>query len=197
MNTVKNHAKGCSKREWECQYCGLKCTYEEGEEKHWPTCSRLPVPCPNGCEVGSVEQCNVEEHHSVCSLEPVCCEMREFGCSTVILRKDLAMHMEESKLQHLTGMAVLNLRLTRQLQQDLAEKDWKITQLQQEMTEQRQLQTTLKKEMTEQRQLLTGMKTEQKQKNAANREHCRTHSSALHRKTMQYMCTVLQCGYQK
>ena len=80
----------------------------------------------------------MEQHGSVCSLEPVCCEMREFGCSAVVPRKDLATHMRESELQHLTGMAVLNLRLTRQLQQDLAEKDKKIAQLQQEMAKQRQ-----------------------------------------------------------
>ena len=98
-----------------------------------------------------MERCNVEQHHSVCSLEPVCCEMREFGCSAVVPRKDLATHMRESELQHLTGMAVLNLRLTRQLQQDLAEKDKKIAQLQQEMAEQRQLQTEMRREMSEMR----------------------------------------------
>ena len=80
----------------------------------------------------------MEQHRSVCSLEPVRCEMREFGCSAVVPRKDLATHTRESELQHLTGMAVLNLRLTRQLQQDLAEKDKKIDHLQQEMAEQRQ-----------------------------------------------------------
>ena len=178
VNGVERHAGCCPKRAWECQYCGLKCTYGEGEGEHWPTCSKFPEPCPNGCEVGSVERCNVEQHRSVCSLEPVCCEMREFGCSAVVPRKDLATHMRESELQHLTGMAVLNLRLTRQLQQDLAEKDKKIAQLQQEMAEQRQLQkkefaeqkkefaeqknlqTEMKKEMTEQRQLQTRMEKE-------------------------------------
>ena len=161
VNGVERHAGCCPKRAWECQYCGLKCTYGEGEGEHWPTCSKFPEPCPNGCEVGSVERCNVEQHRSVCSLEPVCCEMREFGCSAVVPRKDLATHMRESELQHLTGMAVLNLRLTRQLQQDLAEKDKKIAQLQQEMAEQRQLvmnkfdeqKQEMKEEMMEQRQL--------------------------------------------
>ena len=157
VNSVERHAGCCPKRAWECQYCGLKCTYGEGEGEHWPTCSKFPEPCPNGCEVGSVERCNVEQHHSVCSLEPVCCEMREFGCSAVVPRKDLATHMRESELQHLTGMAVLTLRLTRQLQQDLAEKDKKIAQLQQEMAEQKQ---EMKEEMTEQRQLQTKMEKE-------------------------------------
>ena len=160
VNGVERHADCCPKRAWECQYCGLKCTYGEGEGEHWPTCSKFPKPCPNGCEVGSVERCNVEQHRSVCSLEPVCCEMREFGCSAVVPRKDLATHMRESQFQHLTGMAVLNLQLTRQLQQDLAEKDKKIAQLQQEMAEQRQL---LKEEMTKQRQEMEKTMVEQKQ----------------------------------
>ena len=147
VNGVERHAGCCPKRAWECQYCGLKCTYGEGEGEHWPTCSKFPEPCPNGCEVGSMERCNVEQHRSVCSLEPVCCEMREFGCSAVVPRKDLATHMRENELQHLTGMAVLNLRLTRQLQQDLAEKDKKIAQLQQEMAEQRQEMVGLRGEV--------------------------------------------------
>ena len=160
VNGVERHAGCCPKRAWECQYCGLKCTYGEGEGEHWSTCSKFPEPCPNGCEVGKVERCNVKQHRSVCSLELVSCEMREFGCSAVVPRKDLATHMRESQLQHLTDMAVLNLRLTRQLQQDLAEKDKKIAQLQQEMAEQKQL---LKEEMTKQRQEMEKTMVEQKQ----------------------------------
>ena len=86
--------------------------------------------------------------------------MEDYGCEETVLRKDLATHMEESELQHLTNMAMLNLDLTRQLQQDLAEKDEKIAQLQQEMAEQRQL---LKEEMTKQRQEMEKTMVEQKQ----------------------------------
>ena len=186
VNGVERHAGCCPKRAWECQYCGLKCTYGEGEGEHWPTCSKFPEPCPNGCELGSVERCNVEQHRSVCSLEPVCCEMREFGCSAVVPRKDLATHMRESELQHLTGMAVLNLQLTRQLQQDLAEKDKKIAQLQQEMTEQRQLQTEMKEkmkiEMVEQKKEvmreLTELKGQLKQVHNTT-QHIEVHTAGL------------------
>ena len=143
---VERHALSCPKRPWECPHCALRCTYGEGEGKHWPACSKFPEPCPNGCEVGSVERCHLEQHHRECPLEPVTCEMREFGCSAVVPRKDLATHMRESELQHLTAMAVLNLRLTRQLQQDAAEKDEKIVHLQLEMTKQKE---ELKKDLTE------------------------------------------------
>ena len=187
VNGVERHAGCCPKRAWECQYCGLKCTYGEGEGEHWSTCTKFPEPCPNGCEVGSVERCNVEQHRSVCSLEPVCCEMREFGCSVVVPRKDLATHMRENELQHLTGMAVLNLRLTRQLQQDLAEKDKKIAQLQQEMTEQRQLQTEMKnevkKELAEQKELQAKMISEQKQETMKELAELRGQIQLVHNTT--------------
>ena len=150
VNELKRHAESCVKRPWECKYCALKCTYGEGEGKHWPTCLKFPEPCPNGCEIGSVERCNVEQHRSVCSLEPVACEMKEFGCSVVVPRKELAAHMRESELQHLTAMTVLNLRLSRQLQQDSTERDRKIAQLQQEIADLKQLQTEM---MIEQKQM--------------------------------------------
>ena len=159
VNGLKAHADSCAKRPWECEYCGLKCTYGEGEGKHWPTCRKFPEPCPNGCEVGSVERCNVEQHRSVCSLEPVACEMKEFGCSAVVPRKELATHMRESELQHLTAMAVLNLRLSRQLQQDSTERDRKITRLQQDMAEQKQEIAGLKQQQVKE---ITGLKEGQK-----------------------------------
>ena len=160
VNELKQHVESCAKRPWECKYCGLKCTYGEGEGKHWATCCKFPEPCPNGCEVGSVERCNVEQHHSVCSLEPVACEMKEFGCSAVVPRKELATHMRESELQHLTAMTMLNLRLSRQLQQDLAAKDRKIDQLQQQLAEQKQLQIEMKTAMVEQKKEQNEMKGE-------------------------------------
>ena len=127
MNKLKRHAVSCEERPWECDYCGLKCTYGEGEGNHWPKC--LPEPCPNSCEVGSVERCGMEQHRSVCPLEPVACEMKEFGCSVVVPRKELATHMRESEIQHLTAMTALNLRLTRQLQQDSAKRDRKVEKI--------------------------------------------------------------------
>ncbi|CAI8002704.1 TNF receptor-associated factor 6 [Geodia barretti] len=135
VNELKRHAVSCDKRPWECEYCGLKCTVGEGEGKHWPHCHKFPEPCPNGCEVGSVERCGMEQHLSVCPLEHVACEMKEFGCSVVVPRRELATHMRESELQHLTAMTALNLRLTRQLQQESAERDRKMERLQLEVKE--------------------------------------------------------------
>ena len=87
----------------------------------------------------------MEQHLSVCPLERVACEMKEFGCSVVVPRNELARHMRESELQHQTTMGMLNLRLTRQLLQDSAEKDRKIAQLQQMI----ELQTNMMTKMNE------------------------------------------------
>ena len=135
VNELKRHAVSCEKRPWECEYCGLKFTYAEGEGNHWPECPKFPEPCPNGCEVGSMERCGMEQHRSVCPLEPVACEMKEFGCSAMLPREELATHMRESQFQHLTAMTALNLRLTKQLQLDSVKRDRKIEQLQQEVVE--------------------------------------------------------------
>ena len=173
VNDLKRHADACEKRPWECQYCALKCSYGEGEEKHWPACLKFPEPCPNRCEVGSVERCNMEQHRSVCSLEPVACEMKEFGCSVVLPRKELATHMRESELQHLTAMTMLNLRLGRQLQQDSTERDRKITLLQQEITE---LQTEIKTKFDEHKRELTELKG-QVQKVQHTTDHIEQHAA--------------------
>ena len=77
----------------------------------------------------------MKQHRSVCSLVPVACEMKEFGCSVVVPHKELARHMKESELQHLTAMTMLNLRLTTRLQQESTERDKKIENLQHEITQ--------------------------------------------------------------
>ena len=171
VGDFERHAASCPKQPWECPHCALRCTYGEGEGKHWPSCSKFPEPCPNGCEVGSVERCHLEQHCRECPLEPVACEMREFGCSAVVPRKDLATHMRESELQHLTAMAVLNLCLTRHLQQDAAQKDEKIAQLLMLMNQHKEelkgkmakQKGELNKEISEQKEELVKEITEQKE----------------------------------
>ena len=149
VGQLTRHANLCEKRPWMCHYCGLLCERGEGEGKHWPECAKFPEPCPNGCEVGRVERCGMEQHRRECPLEPVACEMKEFGCSVVVPRKELATHMRESELHHLTAMTALNLRLTRQLQQDSTERDQKIKTLQQGMADQKEKFKAIDRRMLE------------------------------------------------
>ena len=135
VNELTRHADSCKKRPWECEYCALKYIIEDGKENHWPTCTKFPEPCPNSCDVGSVERCNMEQHRSVCPLEPVACEMKEFGCSVVVPRKELAKHVKESALQHLTAMTMLNLRLTKQLQEDVNAQKQELAEMKDQIQE--------------------------------------------------------------
>ena len=157
---LEKHADSCEKRPWTCKYCQVEFPYVEGGEKHWSTCPKFPEPCPNSCEVGSVERCNLEQHRSECSLEPVACEMKEFGCSVVVPRKELARHMRESELQHLTAGTMLNLRLTRQLQWEALEREKKIVELQREI---KKLQTEMQAEMRVILEKLKGIQEENEQ----------------------------------
>ena len=153
LNELEKHGASCEYFLWRCRYCEVRCESVQAGERHLVTCPKFPEPCPNSCEVGSVERCNMEQHRSVCLLEPVPCEMKEFGCSVVVPRKELATHMKESELQHLTAMTMLNLRLTKQLQQDSTERDKKITQLQEDSAERDRKIAKMQEQMTELRKL--------------------------------------------
>ena len=179
VSQLKQHDNSCKKRPWECKYYAMKCKYGEGEKKHWPVCLKFPEPCPNRCEIGTVERCSMEQHRSVCSLEPVACEMKEFGCNSVVPRKELAIHMRESELQHLTAMTMLNLRLCRQLQQDSVKRDEKIAQLQQDMNEQKEM---IRKKFDQQKQIHTEIKTKIEQKTDQLQQ---THTALTEQKRMQ------------
>ena len=149
VNALRRHSDSCGKRPWECRYCAVKCKLEEGGENHWPTCAKFPEPCPNSCEVGSVERCNLEQHRSECSLEPVACEMKEFGCRVMVPRKELARHMRESERQHLTAMTMLNLRLSLDRDKKIEQLQQKVCELQQEICELKEVQAEQKEELTE------------------------------------------------
>ena len=86
---------------------------------------------------------------SECSLEPVACEMKEFGCSVVVPRKELARHMRESELQHLTAMTMLNLHLTQDRDKKIDQLQQKVCELQQEICELKEVQAEQKEELTE------------------------------------------------
>ena len=144
---------------------------------------------------------NMEQHLGECPLEPVACEMKEFGCSVVVPRKKLARHMRESELQHLTAMTMMNLRLTRQLQQDSTERDRKIAQLQQEITDQKKQLNHLEMKFDPQKRELTEQLTELKDhlhKVQQSTDNIERHMSSLRipRKKCE-VCTVTQYSQKK
>ena len=97
-----------------------------------PNCTKYPEPCPNQCEIGTVPRCDMEKHLTQCPLQLVECEFAQAGCQERVPRRDLARHVEEEGQRHLLSMSLLNLGLTRELHQKMAEKDQQIAELQEQ-----------------------------------------------------------------
>ena len=131
LGSLDQHANSCPKRPWQCQYCDFTATYDVGANEHLPQCPKFPEPCPNRCEAGTVERCDLERHLvTECPLQLVACEFSHAGCTEKVPRKDLAGHMVESMQKHLLNMSLLNLSLTRELHEKMDEKDRQIAELQ-------------------------------------------------------------------
>ena len=128
VGSVDQHATSCPRRPWTCRFCAFKCTYEVGTNNHLPLCVKYLEPCPNQCEIGNIPRCNVQKHLRRCPLQLVQCEFAKFGCQESVPRQDLAHHMEEGAQRHLRCMSLFNLSLTRELNQQMAEKDKKMTE---------------------------------------------------------------------
>ena len=136
LGNLDQHSKSCPKRPWQCQYCDFRGTYDIGTTDHFPNCTKYPEPCPNQCDIGTVPHCEMEKHLTECPLQLVECEFAQAGCRERIPRQDLSRHMEEGAQRHLLSMSLLNLSLTRELHQKMAEKDQQIAELQGQLQEQ-------------------------------------------------------------
>ncbi len=90
----------CLKRPFTCKYCNFNSTYEV-VCKHYDQCTKFPLPCPNKCEVESVERGKMKEHLSECPHQLVDCELAHAGCSKKIQQNNLKKHMKDSVQQHL------------------------------------------------------------------------------------------------
>ena len=100
----------------------------------------------------------MEQHRSECSLEPVACEMKEFGCSVMVPRKELARHMRESERQHLTAMTMLNLQLSLERDNQLQQEIRELKEVQAEQKEElNKLKEMQREEFTKQKEELTGL----------------------------------------
>ena len=133
LGDLNLHSNSCPKRPWKCQHCNFETIYEVGPNDHTPNCTKLPTPCPNRCEIGTVPRCDVEKHLLVCPLQLVECEFAQSGCDAKVPRGDLAKHMTKNALHHLMSTTLLNIRLTRELHQKMEEKDQQIVNLQQQV----------------------------------------------------------------
>ena len=92
----------CSKRHFNCAYCGHQSTHEDVTTVHWTVCDRYPVACPNNCGKEGIPRCEVEEHKSKeCPLQEVKCKYDYVGCEMTLPRKEMDIHMETGMKDHL------------------------------------------------------------------------------------------------
>ena len=112
-------ANECPKRDFTCMYCDFKSTYEVVSEKHWPECQNYPVPCPNRCQIGSVERNTLEDHLNMCRLGIVECDFSYAGCNEKLQRQDMEKHVEENTQKHLALMAAASIKTNQEFRQEL------------------------------------------------------------------------------
>ena len=111
----------CSHRKVNCQYCHDTGEHQFIEGRHKEECPKLPLPCPNKCEVGSVPREDMEAHRKECPLEMIQCEYYSVGCEVRMARKDQGKHDKKEMKEHLMRtnhkLTNTNVQLAAALQQ--------------------------------------------------------------------------------
>ena len=133
-DSLSSHlASNCSKREFTCQYCNFKATYDVVCDDHLSQCSFYPVPCPNACGIQAIERGDLEAHLLQCPLEEVECEFSYAGCSVKLSYEELQEHMKENVQHHLVLMSKTFRKCQEQLQKQTLENKAAIQDLQKHM----------------------------------------------------------------
>ena len=91
----------CPRRKINCQYCHDTGEHQFIEGKHKEECFKLPLPCPNKCQVGTIPREDMEAHRKECPLEMIQCEYYSVGCEVRMARKDQDKHKQEEMEEHL------------------------------------------------------------------------------------------------
>ena len=81
----------CPHRQVNCQYCRDTGEHQFIEGQHKEECPKLPLPCPNKCEVGTVPREDMEKHREECQLEIINCSN---DCGEKLERQSLTNHLE-------------------------------------------------------------------------------------------------------
>ena len=121
-------------------------SFEEVVTNHHPVCERYPLPCPNKCDEipegfkYTIERRDLERHlKEECLLTVVECDFHYAGCETILFRKDMASHLTESLVPHMSLMAAHGKKTATEAQisaakaqRALAERDEQIARVREE-----------------------------------------------------------------
>ena len=154
----------CPQRPYMCEYCAeYKSTFEDVAHSHWPECKCFLLPCPNECTPsgsGIQRQCLDQHVKEQCPLTVVQCELHHAGCEVTLPRKDMADHMKEDSIAHISLLAAENHRLSKRLLEK-EEQICLLTQQNAELEEETTIQSQdLREKVTSQSQELTRTKQE-------------------------------------
>ena len=116
-NVIAAHQNDCCpKRPYTCEYCEeYESTYDDVISNHYAECQRYLLPCPNNCQPSGscIERQNLKHHmKEECPLTVVECELHYAGCEVKILRRNMAGHMKEDSVAHISMLAAENKHLT-------------------------------------------------------------------------------------
>ena len=142
LDTHENNE--CRLRPYSCDHCGeFASSFEEVVVNHYPVCERYPLPCPNKCDEipegfqYAIERRGLERHvKEECLLTVVECDFHYAGCEARLPRKDMASHLAESLVTHVSLMAAHGRKTATEAQRALEERDAQIAQLHQQQKEQ-------------------------------------------------------------
>ena len=102
---VLNHKRDlCILRPFICPYCSISGTFKYVSTKHYPSCQKFPLACPNSCTEGTIPRCKMGSHLDVCPLQPMVCPYAEHGCTAATVRRDLEKHVKDAVHSHLDLM---------------------------------------------------------------------------------------------
>ena len=118
----EHKSQRCPLRPFTCQYCNHKATHQKVTKEHWPVCEKYPLPCPNECGEGEIEQKHLKGHlEQTCPLEVIQCDFSSAGCGAQLQRRLMSAHMKEGMEAHLSllSLVVPTLQTIVQQQGDL------------------------------------------------------------------------------
>ena len=90
----------CPLRSIQCQYCQYENTYQTITTQHYTECPNYPLPCPNKCGTTGIQRAAMDNHCSICELEPVECPFQEAGCTVRVVRRQFDAHMSGNQQNH-------------------------------------------------------------------------------------------------
>ena len=154
----------CPQRPYTCEYCAeYKSTFDDVAHSHWPECKCFLLPCPNECTPSGsgLQRQDLDQHvKEECPLTVVQCELHHADCKVTLPRKDMAEHMKEDLIAHISLLAAENHHLSKQL----FEKEEQICLLTQQNAELEEKTSSqdVREKVTSQSQELTQTKQELK-----------------------------------